>query len=674
MRNLKKIIFALLFFSIFFPFFSYAQEKIDFYGTKITINKDASLNIQETIRYDFGYSFRHGIFREIPISYFTKKGIYRLKIYNISAKNEKGDNYKIRKENKHNVLKLLIGDKNKIVSGKKTYIISYKVKKAINYFKDYDELYWNAIGFGWGVPIKKAEVKIILPFNIKPIKEKCFTGYKDETTQCSSKEVSKNYIKFSQKNLNPNQGITIAVALPKDGVSKPGFLLKCWYWVEDNMPFESVLFVFLIMFFLWWEKGRDEKGRGVIIPRFEIPEGLIPLEINTILKEKLLTRDITAEIIHLAIKGYLKVERIEKKVWFFKKTDYKLINLKKDQSPLKKSQKMLLNIIFKRKGNILTSEISRISTDDTLGEKILEKFIKNREKSERVEKIIFTIAALMVIIPILMGIFLNYYSSLSTYLVTIGEIILAVVLFLGNIPIPRDGKIFKKSINLNNIKNLQDLKKIIKIERKNNNEKKIDDLNILQEEVFKDSIKDEVFEKESEKIKKIIITSGILTAITIIYLGEFIVKTIGFFWMVSLILDVIIIIIFGVFMSKRTKKGSLLEEKILGLKRYLEVAEKARLEFHNAPEKNPQTFEKYLPYAIALGVEKKWAKQFKNIYQQPPNWYIGQAGQFSTLVFVNDLNSFSNAIGSSMASSGDSAFNGGGNAGGGFGGGGGGSW
>jgi len=109
----------------------------------------------------------------------------------------------------------------------------------------------------------------------------------------------------------------------------------------------------------------------------------------------------------------------------------------------------------------------------------------------------------------------------------------------------------------------------------------------------------------------------------------------------------------------------------------LEVAEKDRINFHNAPEKNPELFEKLLPYAMVFGVEKRWSKQFDGIYNKRPDWYSDPSGRvFTALILTDSLNSFRTVASSTMASkagSGGSGFSGGG-VGGGFGGGGGGSW
>jgi uncharacterized membrane protein len=137
----------------------------------------------------------------------------------------------------------------------------------------------------------------------------------------------------------------------------------------------------------------------------------------------------------------------------------------------------------------------------------------------------------------------------------------------------------------------------------------------------------------------------------------------------------LIIGFFGYFMPRYTQKGVLAKEKIEGFKLFLSVTEKDRLAFHNAPAKKPELFEKFLPYAMVLGVEKEWSKQFEGIYVDPPSWYVGNWQAFTLMSLTRDLGTFSsksNSVFISNPSSG-SGFSGG-SSGGGFGGGGGGSW
>lgn len=129
------------------------------------------------------------------------------------------------------------------------------------------------------------------------------------------------------------------------------------------------------------------------------------------------------------------------------------------------------------------------------------------------------------------------------------------------------------------------------------------------------------------------------------------------------------------FIHRWSMQGGAAKHKIAGLKLYMNLAEKDRLEFHNAPEKNPAQFEKLLPYAIALGVETKWAEQFEGIYSSKPAWY----GDSRYVVLAPNnltgaLRDFSNTSAANMLSSSGSGGSFGGSVGGGFGGGGGGSW
>ena len=125
--------------------------------------------------------------------------------------------------------------------------------------------------------------------------------------------------------------------------------------------------------------------------------------------------------------------------------------------------------------------------------------------------------------------------------------------------------------------------------------------------------------------------------------------------------------------GRRTKKGYEALDHLKGFKDFLQVTDSQRFIFHNAPERNAEHFMEYLPYAIAFGVEKEWAKTFEGITIPNPEWYEGGASgsTFNALALTQSIGGFSTAFASA---SGTSASSGGGHAGGGSGGGGGGSW
>lgn len=130
---------------------------------------------------------------------------------------------------------------------------------------------------------------------------------------------------------------------------------------------------------------------------------------------------------------------------------------------------------------------------------------------------------------------------------------------------------------------------------------------------------------------------------------------------------------------RRTPEGLETWAYVQGFKLFLSVTEKDRLAFTDAPERTPKQFSKMLPYAIALGVEQQWAKQFEGIdIAQSTGWYIGHDSRVFTAGYLvgnlHDSFASSVAVASKSPSQSSSGGFGGGFSGGGFGGGGGGSW
>jgi uncharacterized membrane protein YgcG len=140
-----------------------------------------------------------------------------------------------------------------------------------------------------------------------------------------------------------------------------------------------------------------------------------------------------------------------------------------------------------------------------------------------------------------------------------------------------------------------------------------------------------------------------------------------------------IIIIIGRLLTATSLKGARTQVQIKGFQEFMNRVDADRLK-----RMPPDTFEKFLPYAMALGVEHRWAKAFEGIIQNPPTWYQGSYGSsFSTFYFVNSLGSMATTASSTFvsaprASSSGSGWSGGGGgggfSGGGFGGGGGGAF
>jgi len=171
---------------------------------------------------------------------------------------------------------------------------------------------------------------------------------------------------------------------------------------------------------------------------------------------------------------------------------------------------------------------------------------------------------------------------------------------------------------------------------------------------------------------------GVLSALFLIWAGTSYANNSGMAplsFVIAGILTGLVICGFGWFMSARTIAGARALEQLLGFKDFLEHVESDRF---NRMIKTPQMFEKFLPFAMALGAEKNWSKAFQGIYTQPPQWYQGSSfgPTFYPSAFVSNLGSLSSQAGDIMSSaptsSGSSGFGGGGGGGGSSGGGGGG--
>ena len=217
------------------------------------------------------------------------------------------------------------------------------------------------------------------------------------------------------------------------------------------------------------------------------------------------------------------------------------------------------------------------------------------------------------------------------------------------------------------------------------------ELSSLQNQFYKNlpGIKDSIFDAlmkhgyflhRPDYVRGGYIGGGFTLAVLLIFLGSAMSRSTGIApvpFFVAAILSGIIIAGFGWFMPARTAGGVKALAGVLGFEDFLSHVEGARLD---RIDQTPETFEKFLPYAMALGVEKKWVGAFQNIYTEPPSWYQGgfYNGGFYPIMFVNSLDNMTMQANSVMASaprsSGGAGVGGGGFSGGGGGGGGGGGF
>jgi uncharacterized membrane protein len=201
----------------------------------------------------------------------------------------------------------------------------------------------------------------------------------------------------------------------------------------------------------------------------------------------------------------------------------------------------------------------------------------------------------------------------------------------------------------------------------------------LRDELYDRLVKDGFYTGRPDRVRLLYTIGGIVAGLAIGFVSSWIMIGLGmqpFAGVAAGIASGVIVILFGWFMPSRTSRGTRELEKVLGFREFLSRVEGDRLQ---RVVKTPEMFEKYLPFAMALGVEDNWAKAFDGIYAQSPSWYTGPGGvgSFRPSSFTHNLGAMSAAAATTMSSaprsSGGSGFSGG-SSGGGFGGGGGGGF
>jgi hypothetical protein len=553
------------------------ELRIEKFDAEITVLPDSSIEVTEKIQAHFIGSNWHGLYREIPVEYVSPQGFNYtlfLSVNHVTDENGNSLKYESSRERHYRKLKIFVPDAD---NSTHTISIEYTVSDGLRFFEDHDELYWNVTGDEWDVPIHEATAHIVLPVGTTNIRTNLFTGGYGFRSQEADAEVAGNGVDVRTRGpLSYHEGLTIAIAFDKGFVHEPTASDKARLFLRSNWPLGLPFATFVLMFYLWWTKGRDPRLRP-IAAQYEPPDQLTPGEAGTLVDNSADMRDITAGIVDLAVRGYILIEEKKKDhlMGLIHDKDY-VFHLRKPRtewSSLKPHELALLNGIF-------ASGMDSVSLSD-LHNQFFQHLpgIKNNIFDSLVEH----------------GYYRRRPDGVRASYIGIGFVV------------------------------------------------------------------------------------GVLTAMGGIKLGA----DLGMAPLTFLVTGVLtggIICAFGWFMPAHTDQGARALEGVLGFEDFLVHVESDRF---NRMVKTPEMFEKFLPFAMALGVEKNWSKAFQNIYTQPPSWYQGGYGpNFYPMMFTNDLNVMSSQAGSVLASaprsSGGSGFGGGGGgggfSGGGFGGGGGGGF
>ena len=552
---------------------AWAQDRtleIQNFSSSIRVNPDATLDIQETIAVQFNGKW-NGIYRTVPVEYRTPQGFnWSIQLDLLGATDGSGQGLEVETKRERHYIKYKIwipGAENtsKVVS------LRYRVHNGLRFFEDHDELYWNATGDEWDVPLGLVTTQVELPAGATGIRTSAFTGAVGSTANDAVIDTSGTTVSFAlQRGLGYREGLTVVIGWNKGVVTEPTKADKAMGFFRSNWPLLIPLPVFLLAYAVWRRRGKDPEGRPVMV-QYDPPEHLSPAEAGTLIDNAADMRDITATMVDLAVRGFIKIEERDDSQLFglIKRQDFYLHRLKEgsEESKLAPHEWRVLHGIFESRGTV-------VSLDD----------LKN-----------------------------EFYTEL---------------------PRIRDG-------------------------------------------IFNQLVAHGYYKSRPDKVQAAWCAGAIGLGFAIGFGGSMISSSLSMTpvpFIVAAVLSTIILMSFAAIMPARTEPGARALEKVKGFEEFLRRVESPQ---YAHVQKTPELFDRCLPYAMAFGVEEKWARAFEGIYREPPNWYAGGSmTRFSALNFSSHLSSFTTSAGSTMSSSPRSSsgwgFSGGSSGGGGGGGGGGG--
>jgi uncharacterized protein (TIGR04222 family) len=361
-------------------------EQILRYDVALRIEPSGTLEVTETIDYDFGSTPHHGIYRTIPtrVRYDRDNDrVIRLEDVRVSASPGTPSNLEV---SKGDITEIRIGDPDRTITGRHVYTIKYAVLGVLTRYDDHDELNWNAIGGEWGVPIDTAAVHVEAPADFTS--RNCFAGAGGSRLPCSAIAGTGANAEFTHGLLNPSEFLTVVVGLPRGAVQVQAPLLKERVTLDKAFSRTPAtiggligLLVVLLggVVALVWRSGRDrqfvgspvdaslgnESGEDTPIPMFQRelipveftpPDGLRPGQVGTLIDGRANPLDVTATIIDLGARGYLTITELPGH-GLFRRTDWKLAQQRPPDENVLPYERTLLNALFDDRTEVELSDL-----------------------------------------------------------------------------------------------------------------------------------------------------------------------------------------------------------------------------------------------------------------------------------------------------------------------------
>ena len=619
-------------------------EIISSFNSDIRLEKSGAMTVAETITVNAeGNRIRRGIFRDFPLTFTDENGRLRSVDFDVVSVTRDGQDEPRKTESITSGIRIYAGSEDVMLSpGRHQYVFTYRTNRQIRYFPDHDELYWNVTGNGWIFPIMAATATVNLPDGVTATDTNVFTGplgAKDRNARVSGSNTRPVF--STTQPLNAQEGLTIAVKFPKGAIDPPSSSDQNMWWLKDNrdyfIGFGGLILVFLYYTRSWLKVGRDP-ARGVVVPRWDAPDNISPALVNYIDNKGFSGQGwtaLSASALNLAVRGFVVLEDLKQSI-VIRRTDKPNVGQK-----FEAGEASLLNAVGSR---------GSLTIDKANGERVKSVGQNFRSAIEREHRgkyynanTGYVIGGVVLSVAVLIILFV--FGSLQPDTIALMIVPIAVVAFL-SLFVAGFAKSFRRGHSLG--------AKIMSV----------------------------VAIGIAGFIGFSIVSSLALALFS--SLMEFHETPMLFAVGGIVFLNMLYVFIMGA----PTMLGAKMMDGIDGLRQYLTLAEKDRMNMAGAPEMSPQHFEKLLPYAVALGVEKPWSQTFETwlaaaaagAVAYSPAWY---SGNFNSGSFSDRIGGFSSSMASTIAStipspppsSSSSGFSGGGgSSGGGGGGGGGGGW
>lgn len=276
-------------------------EKFLLFDTRINVHPDTQITVTENITVNaLHQQIRRGIYRDIPLALTEKVTVKSLAM--------DGATHPFFTENKSGALRINFGNDDYIPQGVHTYLLTYTFDGAIDFYKNYDELYWNVTGNDWNFVIDKARLSVTLPqgASIQQNGISIYTGSKG-AKENNARQVAPLTFETTRP-LAPYEGFTVAIPFNKGFFVQPPLvkrLLASLSWIP--LLFASV-FILLFVYFVitWYKVGRDPDY--LAITQYEPPENISPAYMQYLHDRSATNKTLASMLISLSMKGYLKIK------------------------------------------------------------------------------------------------------------------------------------------------------------------------------------------------------------------------------------------------------------------------------------------------------------------------------------------------------------------------------